>query len=163
MRIVGLDAGLLATGYGVVEARHNCFEALHWGVWRTNNIDGLDNKLKFFYQQLKGLLTLYSPNAIAFEGIFQFKNPRSAFMLAHVRGALIACAAEFELEVVEVSPNRAKRALTGYGRASKEQVAYAINVLTKISQPLPADASDAIGVAIAAALEIEAKKMVCTT
>lgn len=147
----------------MVEARHNCFEALKWGVWRTNNISGFDGKLKFFYRQLKDLLTSFSPSAVAFEGIFQFKNPKSVFMLAHVRGALIACAAEFGMEVIEVPPSRIKRALTGFGRASKEQVAYAINVLTKISEPLPSDASDAIGVAIAAALELEAKKMVCAT
>lgn len=161
MRIVGLDAGLLATGYCVVEARHNCFETLRWGVWRTNNINGLDNRLKFFYRQLKELLNNFSPNAVALEGIFQFKNPKSAFMLAHVRGALIACASEFGVGVIEIPPSRIKRAITGYGKASKEQVAYAIKTLSRIAEPLPPDASDAIGVAIAASLELEAKRKVC--
>lgn len=161
MRIVGLDAGLLATGYCVVEARHSCFETLRWGVWRANKIKGLDKRLKFFYQQLEELLSNYFPSAVAVEGIFQFKNPKSAFMLAHVRGALIACAAKFGIDVVEIPPSRVKRAITGYGKANKEQMACAIKTLSGISEPLPSDASDAIGIAIAASLELEAKQRVC--
>jgi len=161
LRILGLDAGLLATGFGVVEARHNCFEALSWGVWRSKKIDGLDGKLKFFYEQMRSILERFDPDAVALEGIYQFRNPRSAFMLAHVRGALIACAAEFGVSVVELAPSRIKRNLTGSGRAHKEQVAYAVGALLGIDDAIPADASDALAVAISAALELEAKAKVC--
>ena len=161
MKVLGLDAGLLATGYGVVEARRNCFEALEWGVWRTGKIKGVENKLKFFYGELKNLLERWCPEAVALEGIYHFKNPRSAFMLAHVRGVLIVCAADFGAEILEVAPARVKSMLTGSGRASKEQVAYAVGALLKVSDSVPSDASDALAVAISASLEIEGQKRVC--
>ena len=160
MRVLGLDAGLAATGYGVVEARRNCFEAVEWGVWRTNRLKGMDKKLQLFCDELRKLLKRWKPDTVAFEGIYHFKNPRSAFMLAHVRGALMACAADFGIDVMEVAPSRVKSMITGSGRASKEQVAYAVGALLGLSDEVPFDASDALAVAISAAMELEGRRRI---
>ncbi len=148
MRILGIDPGSQVTGFGVVEKRGQKLIHIDNGGIFTKASDPFPKKLRTLFEGVETLIEKYKPQAAAIENIFFAKNVRSAFQLGHARGALMVAIAKTGLEIAEYSPLSIKQALTGYGRASKEQIQQMVKQLLKLPETTYFDASDALAVAI---------------
>ncbi|MGE5248008.1 MAG: crossover junction endodeoxyribonuclease RuvC [Verrucomicrobiota bacterium] len=151
-RIIGIDPGSLRTGYGIVDARGSSITAVAWGVIRLNGDDPLPERLEKIHRELSGLILLHRPTEASIEKVFLSKNPSSALKLGQARGAAIVCCRAHGVAVHEYSAREIKAAATGHGGAPKEQVAGMVARLLGISQPVPADASDALAMAFCRAV-----------
>ena len=149
MKVLGLDPGTAATGYGVV-----CFEDGHlrlegFGVWRPPAAMTLAEKLDFLFAGAARLIEECRPGAVSIETVFTARNASSAIKLSHARGVLLAAAARFGISVFEYQPRLVKKALVGYGNAEKPQVrSMVLALLSRQRERVPLDAADALAVAI---------------
>lgn len=151
MRVLGIDCGGEATGYGVVETDGRQHRALEAGTIRPRRggNDGFAERLHHIHTRLTGLMLEHRPEWVAIEDVFYAKNARSAMKLSHVRGVAMQAAAAQGLQVAEYTPLAIKSALTGYGRAEKAQVLHMVCTLLALKEaPSSLDASDALAVAI---------------
>jgi len=147
MRVMGLDPGSRVTGYGVVELEASHFRPVAAGTLPLGNGMLADRLLRLHL----GLTTLFRelrPEALAIEGVFVHRGVRSALTLAHARGVLLLACAEAHLPVFEYAPATVKRSLTHAGSASKGGVARAVSMILGLREELPADATDALAVAV---------------
>ncbi len=148
MRILGIDPGSLVTGYGVIEKEgQNLRHVLH-GEVKPPKGSLLSVVLISLYRQLSELIDKTTPDAIAVENIFYGKNVRSLIKQAQVRGVVIFAGANLGIPVFEYSPLEVKQAVVGYGRAEKRQVQIMVKAILKLSSLPPADAADALAVAV---------------
>lgn len=152
MRILGLDPGSIHTGFGVVQVSGSRTQALAVGRLSAAKERSLAERLASLSKETGEILARWQPDIVAIESPFQGINSRSLIVLAEARGALLACVGLACAEVREFSPAAVKKAITGNGRADKEQVARMVRLLLGIdSQPLAADATDALAVALCCA------------
>lgn len=150
MIVLGVDPGTAATGYGLVERDGaGGMRLLECGVIRTEARAPLPERLRDIYQGVVEVMERHSPDAVAVEGVFYGKNPRTTAVLGHARGAILLAAALHDLEVAEYPPAEVKSAVVGTGRATKEQVGLMVARLLKLREPpRPSDAADAVAVAL---------------
>jgi crossover junction endodeoxyribonuclease RuvC len=150
MRILGIDPGLVATGYGVIDItdglRLDCRAA---GVIRPTGKD-LALRLSQIYQQLTEVLQECIPDAMAMEDLFStYSHPKTAILMGHARGVIYLAAALRAVPVTSYAPTEVKRAVTSNGHASKEQVQQMVQRLLSLpSLPTPDHVSDALAMAI---------------
>ena len=149
MRIVGIDPGLNATGYGVVDIDGDQSRHVAHGVVRTRSTDALARRLVLIRDGLRVALAQWSPEQGAVEASFVGSNARTAMALGHARAAAILALADSGLEVHEYAPTMIKQTVAGYGRGEKSQVAEMVRLqLGLATAPTPSDAADALAVAI---------------
>lgn len=150
MIVLGVDPGTATTGFGVVaRGGGGAVSLLECGVVRTEPSSDLAVRLKEIYQGIGEVVERVKPDVVAVEGIFYGKNVRTTVVLGHARGAILLAATMHDLPVAEYSPAEVKSAVVGTGRATKEQVQFMVQRLLKLkSVPRPADAADAIAVAL---------------
>ena len=148
MRILGIDPGSHITGYGIIEKEGNHLRHVIHGEIKAKKDSLLSTMLISIYQQLSEVITQTAPQAIALENIFYGKNVRSLIKQAHVRGVIIFAGADKGIPVFEYSPLEVKKAVVGYGRAEKRQVQIMVKAILKLPALPPADAADALAVAI---------------
>lgn len=148
-RIMGVDPGIVATGFGVVELGVDGSVLYRGsGVLRPPRWQSLSLRLQQIYHGLCQQIENFSPLLMAVESPFYAKNVRSAMLLGQARGVAILAAAEAGMEIQEYSPLEVKQAVVGYGRAGKEQVQAMIRSILNPPQPPTADAADALAVAL---------------
>jgi len=153
MKILGVDPGLLVTGYGLIEIRSACEgpEALmETGTIEPDSQTSLPQRLGNIYRNLDQIVREYRPAVLVLEKLYShYRHPTTACLLGHVRGVIILLGEDRRLRVVEHSPKRIRKVLTGNGNASKEQVREFVARHFKIkSAQLTLDASDAIALAL---------------
>jgi crossover junction endodeoxyribonuclease RuvC len=153
MRVFGIDCGTECTGYGIVEwddaARNPQLVSLGAGAIRAAKKDPLPQRLAHVYSRLLELLELHQPDIVAVEEVFYSVNAKSALKLGHVRGVALLASATARLPYAEYAPLTIKSTVTGYGLAQKEQVQFMVARLLNLpSLPEPADAADALAIAI---------------
>jgi len=150
MIIIGIDPGYAITGYGVVEYHSNRFRVIDYGVISTKAHTPFELRLLTIYQEVKALIERYHPDVMAIEELFFSRNTTTAIGTAQARGVLILAGAEAGLPVYEYTPMQVKSAVTGYGRADKNQVLQMIRILLAIpgDTKIIDDASDALAIAI---------------
>jgi crossover junction endodeoxyribonuclease RuvC len=150
MKAIGIDPGLAMTGFGIVETLPRRGKACDWWAIRTEASSPVPLRLKIIYQELKGLLEKWRPNLLVLEEVFVLKQfPKAAIQLGEVRGVICLAAQEMGIPVVEVKPTEVKSALTGSGRADKEQIKKAIRQILRIENPLNSShAGDALALAL---------------
>jgi crossover junction endodeoxyribonuclease RuvC len=149
VRIFGIDPGSERTGYGCVEADGSRYRLVACGAITLRAADAFPQRLARIHQELAALLGEFRPDCVAIENLFHANNVRSALKLGHARGVAMLAAVEAGCPVIEYSPAEIKRAVVGYGRAEKHQVAQMIKLLLGLSAaPTPFDATDALAVAI---------------
>jgi crossover junction endodeoxyribonuclease RuvC len=149
MKVVGLDPGTVATGYGVVCFEEGRLRLDGCGVWRPLAGMTLAEKLAFLFAGATLLLEECRPAAVAVETVFTARNASSAIKLSHARGVLLAAAARHGIPVFEYQPRLVKKALVGYGNAEKPQVrSMVLSLLSRRQARVPLDAADALAVAI---------------
>jgi crossover junction endodeoxyribonuclease RuvC len=152
VRILGLDPGSFHTGYGVVEGSGSRLQPLALGRISSPRGRPLPERLAHLAAEAEELLGEWRPELVVLESLFYGVNVRSLIVLAEARGVLLATAAARGYEVREFSPAEVKSAVTGNGRADKEQVAHMVRLLLALdSDRLTSDASDALAVAICCA------------
>jgi crossover junction endodeoxyribonuclease RuvC len=147
-RVLGIDCGSSATGYGVIDSDGRVSRLVASGVIRTRPKAAFADRLHRISQSLRGLIQEYAPGVVAVEGIFHSVNARSALQLGQVRGIALLAAAEAQLPVHEYSPLQIKSSVVGYGRAEKSQVQEMIKLLLRLEEKPPEDAADALAVAL---------------
>ena len=148
MLILGIDPGSHITGYGVIDKKGNYLRHIIHGEVKPKKDSLLSTVLISIYQNLSEVIVENSPQAIALENIFYGKNVRSLIKQAHVRGVIIFAGADKDIPVFEYSPLEVKKAVVGYGRAEKRQVQVMVKAILKLPTLPPADAADALAVAI---------------
>ena len=153
MRILGIDPGSVRTGYGCVETDGSRHRLIAAGALSMPAATPLANRLLDIHRGLARLVRDVDPDAVAIENLFHAKNVRSALVLGHARGVAVLAAVEAGVPVVEYTPAEIKRAVVGYGRAEKAQVARMVQTILALRElPSSTHASDALAVAICHAL-----------
>ena len=142
----------MRTGYGIVDVRGNSVTPVAWGVIRLDGEESFPDRLYRIHRELSGLIVLHRPTEAAVEKVFLAKNAAAALKLGQARGAAIVTCRAHGLSVHEYSAKEIKSAATGYGAASKEQVAGMVARLLGIREPVPDDASDALAMAFCRAV-----------
>jgi crossover junction endodeoxyribonuclease RuvC len=156
MVILGIDPGLGATGYGVIEKNKNELLVKKYGVIQTDRLSSFPQRLKKIYNQLIKIIKKYRPNIIVIESLFFYKNLKTAILVGEAKGVAILACANTNIKVVEYTPLQVKEALVGYGRASKQQVKYMVKRILNLDKvPDTDDAADALAVAICHANTID--------
>jgi crossover junction endodeoxyribonuclease RuvC len=149
MKILGLDPGTTATGFGIVAFEGGRLTLEGCGVWRPPARFDFAGRLNFLATALHALIAETALAAASVETVFAARNIASALKLAHARGVLLAAAARGGIPVFEYEPRLVKKALVGYGNAEKEQVrAMVLSLLARQRARIPLDAADALAVAI---------------
>lgn len=150
MRVLGVDPGLTRCGVGVVEGspgrpcRLVSFEAVTTGA-----DEDLPHRLLHLEQRLTGLITDHRPDSVAVERVFSQHNVRTVMGTAQAGAVAVLVAARAELPVQLYTPSEVKAAVTGSGQADKAQVAAMVTRLLRLTdRPRPADAADALALAI---------------
>lgn len=149
MRTFGIDPGSERTGYGCVDSSGSRHRLVACGAIAAGAADAFPDRLARIHRELTALLREWRPDCVAIENLFHASNVRSALKLGHARGVAMLAAVEAGCPVVEYTPAEIKRAVVGYGRAEKAQVARMIALLLGLERPpSPHDATDALAVAI---------------
>lgn len=150
MRVLGVDPGLTRCGVGVVDVAPNRTARLvHVEVLRTPADQALELRLLAIGRGLAALLDEYRPDAFAIERVFAQQNVQSVMGVAQISGVALHLAAERGLPVGLHTPSEVKAAVTGYGNADKRQVTTMVTRLLGLPEaPRPADAADAIAIAV---------------
>ncbi len=150
MRVLGVDPGLTRCGVGVVDVAPNrTAKLVHVEVLRTPSDQALELRLLHIGRGLAALLDDYRPDAFAIERVFAQQNVPSVMGVAQISGVALHLAAERGLPVGLHTPSEVKAAVTGYGNADKRQVTTMVTRLLGLeAAPKPADAADAIAIAL---------------
>ena len=149
MIVLGVDPGTAATGYGVVAGDPGRLRALDYGLLETSPTDSIAGRLLTIHDGIRHLMELHRPELVAVERLFFNRNVQTAFAVGQARGVVLLAAAECGLPVFEYGPHEVKLAVTGYGRAAKNDVQRMVQMVLGMSDlPRPDDAADALAVAI---------------
>src|ERR1700686_1980089 len=150
MRVMGIDCGSEYTGFGVVEETADRELVCHTsGAIKLKSGTPMAVKLQKIFSDLMAIIAKHQPEIVAIEDVFYAINVKSALKLGQVRGVAMLAAASSGLQVAEYSPLSIKSAVVGYGRADKHQVQQMVTRLLNLDQiPTPADAADALAIAI---------------
>lgn len=150
MRILGIDPGLRATGYGVLEYSNGCARVVEAGIIRTSDKEPLEKRLLEIYSGLKQVIENTQPEQMVVEALYShYRHPRTAILMGHARGVVYFVAAEKGINVKSYSATRIKKSLVGTGRATKQQMQRRVGAsLGMASVPGPADVADALAVAL---------------
>ena len=148
MLILGIDPGSNATGYGLIESRAGRLKALTFGTISPPRGLTIYERLPHLFSALEALLEKTRPDEAAVEDLFHARNARSALILGHARGVILLALCQHGLAPASYSALTIKQAVTGNGRADKEQVQKMIRLLLSLPEVPQADASDALAVAL---------------
>ncbi|MEX0876712.1 MAG: crossover junction endodeoxyribonuclease RuvC [Phycisphaerales bacterium] len=156
MRVLGFDPGLSITGYGCVAGDIVRPSIVDAGVFRLSRgggpVESIGDRLVELEADVQGLVERVSPDLIAIEGMFAHKDhPGTVVKMAHARGVILLVARRAGVEVCELKPAEVKKAATGSGRATKEQMQLAVQSMFGLEEiPKPADLADALAIAACA-------------
>ena len=149
MIILGIDPGVATVGFGVINHYKGVQKPGRYGVITTPAGMRLALRLKQIHGDVSELIAAYKPDAIAVEELFFNTNLKTAIAVAHGRAAVILAGEEKGVPMYEYTPLQVKKAVAGYGRASKKQVMDMVRRLLGLDDmPRPDDAADALAVAI---------------
>ncbi len=151
--VIGFDSGLANCGYGIVARGGSGFAHLAHGNIRTDSKTPHPERLLKIYQHVTELITEWNPSKISIESVYWNRNQKSCLPIAEVIGVLQLAAVQKDVEVVMLTPQSVKSAVTGVSNASKTQVMKMTQRLLGMKEPVkPNHAADALGCAIAALL-----------
>jgi crossover junction endodeoxyribonuclease RuvC len=147
MRVLGIDPGSSATGYGVVERDGSRLRHVAHGTLRPRGATSA-LRLHALYESLREVARHHAPDVAAVERVFVAQSARSALVLGQARGVALAALGSLGLGVTEYAPAEVKQAVTGVGRADKRQVAFMVRRLLGLERLPASDAADALAAAI---------------
>ena len=149
MRILGIDPGYGITGFGVIEAERGKSRLIQCGAITTPAGMDFSARLEIIYEDMRKLLEVAKPDAVAIEELFFGQNVTTGIGVAQSRGVILLAIRQAGLEVTSYKPMQVKQAVVGYGNATKHQVQDMTKRLLRLTQmPKPDDAADAIAIAL---------------
>jgi crossover junction endodeoxyribonuclease RuvC len=149
MKILGIDPGIILTGYGIINSEKNTFTKICSGVIKLPSSASIPKKLSLIYNEINSLIETYSPDEFAIETAFYGKNVQSAMKIGYARGVSLLAAVHNNLITAEYSPREVKKSIVGSGAASKEQVFFMVCTLLNMKkEKMKYDESDALAVAL---------------
>lgn len=150
MIVLGVDPGTATTGYGVVSlGAGRSVRLLECGVIRTSARQPLPTRIREIYEGVATLVDRFEPSVVSVEQVFHGKNARTALTLGHARGAILLAASMRDVRIAEYSAREIKKAVTGYGAATKDQVAFMVQQQLRLkTAPTPSDAADGVAAAL---------------
>ena len=153
MKVLGIDPGTAACGYGIVHASGGRLKAVEFGWWQTAARERPELRLKQIHDAIAELIERHEPEAVVLEESFVGADARTALSVGQARGAALVACASAGVFCAEYPPSSVKQAVCGYGRAEKAQVQRMVKaILGMRSEPTPTHAADALAVAICHAL-----------
>ncbi len=152
MKVLGIDPGTAACGYGIVHASGGQLRALVHGSWTTPARERPENRLKAIHDAVAELIDEHTPDAVVLEESYVGADARIALSVGQARGAVLLAGALAGVACAEYPPARVKQAVCGYGRADKGQVQRMIGMLLRLDERMTDHASDALAVAVCHAL-----------
>ena len=149
MRILGIDPGYGITGFGLIEAERGNARLLQCGAITTPAGMDFSARLEIIYEDMRKLLEVAKPDAVAIEELFFGQNVTTGIGVAQSRGVILLAIRQAGLEVTAYKPMQVKQALVGYGNATKHQMQDMTKRLLHLrAMPKPDDAADAIAIAL---------------
>ncbi len=154
MRILGIDPGIGICGFGLIETSGRAdAKALDYGAVTTMVDAPMPDRLKELYESLKIVFEQTKPDVVAVEKLFFSKNITTGIAVAEARGVILLVAKQSGAKIREYTPNEIKKALTGYGSATKTQMEEMARIHLKLKEkPKPDDAADALAAAVTCSL-----------
>ena len=149
VRILGIDPGLLHTGWAVIDTAGASRKYVASGVILPRKTGGLAERLAIIFNEVSKLCDTFEPNECSIEITFVNKNPQTTLILGHARAAAMVAISTKNIPIFEYEPNKIKKALTGAGHADKSAVDKMVRVLLPAAAPKTADEADAIAIALA--------------
>ena len=148
MRILGIDPGLLHTGWAVIDVNAAAYHYVASGVILPKTSLPLSERLATIFRGVNDLCENFSPDVCSIEITFVNQNPKTTLILGHARAAAIVAVANRDIPIFEYEPNKIKKALTSAGHAGKEQIYKMVRMLLPAANPKTPDESDAIAIAL---------------
>jgi crossover junction endodeoxyribonuclease RuvC len=153
VKVLGIDPGTAACGYGIVQESDGRLRAIVHGWWQTSARERPERRLRTIFEGVTALIEEHGPDAVVLEESFVGADARTALSVGQARGAVLVASALAGVECAEYAPARVKQTVCGYGRADKEQVQRMVKVMLALDErPTPHHAADALAVAICHAL-----------
>lgn len=149
MRILGIDPGLVHTGWAVIDTAGAARKYVASGVILPHTKLAFPQRLAEIFRGVSELCDKFSPDVCSIEVIFVNVNPKTTLVLGQARAAAIVAVADRDIPVFEYEPNKIKKALTSAGHASKEQIDKMVHILLPAAHPKNPDEADAIAIALA--------------
>ena len=148
MIVLGIDPGLAATGWAILE-KNETLRLIDYGCWHTKSGDNISRRLLALSRKMQKVIRQHRPKILAVEEIFFAKNAKSAIKVAQALGAIKLTAENAHLSAEEYTPLQIKTAMTGYGRAQKSQVLFMVKQILGIKKTIKPDhAADAVAAAL---------------
>lgn len=149
MRILGIDPGTGILGFGVIDVNKGKAVMVDAGVIRTPVKEDDAVRLQTIFDELTEIIVANKPDYMSVEKLFFAKNVTTAMTVAQARGVVLLCGKQAGLEIHEYTPMQIKQAVTGYGRADKQQIQEMVRVILQLKEvPKPDDCADALAAAI---------------
>lgn len=149
MRILGIDPGIAIIGTGIVDYEANKFKAVYYDAVTTKAHTPIEERIKKVYDDLSALMDAYKPDAVSMEELFFNNNAKTAFAVGQARGVALLAASKKNIPIFSYTPLQVKQAVTGYGRADKNQVQQMVKSFLNLRDvPKPDDVADALAMAI---------------
>ncbi len=149
MKALGIDPGTATTGYGILESDGDEIRVVDYGCIKTSSKETSSARLKKIHSDLKKIISKHKPKCVVVERLFFGANTKTAMAVGQARGVILLTASQAGLDIAEYTPLEIKIALTGYGRADKQQIQQMVKRLLKLDAvPKPDDAADALAVAL---------------
>jgi len=153
VKVIGIDPGTAACGYGIVHESDGRLRAIDHGWWKTPAAQRPEERLKTIFEAVDALIAQHAPDAVALEESFVGVDARIALSVGQARGVVLVAAARVGVACAEYPPAVVKQAVCGYGRAEKRQVQKMVKAILGLpAEPTPSHAADALAVAICHAL-----------
>lgn len=161
LRILGIDPGFGRLGYGVIEQKANRdWRAVTYGCIETNAKNSFVERLQEAHTELVKIIAEFQPARMAVEELFFFKNLKTAIQVAQARGVILLTGIEHGLAIDEFTPLQVKQAVTGYGRAEKDQMQKVVAMILGIPGKIKSDdAADALAIALCAGQSLWIQKI----
>jgi crossover junction endodeoxyribonuclease RuvC len=151
-RVLGVDPGLVGTGWALLESRSAIPSVVDCGVIETSASESLAARVHTIYDGVHGLLEKHGPDLLVLEDLYtEYRFPRTALLMAHARGVVCLAARQRGVTVLALAPAVVKRVVAGHGAASKEQVQRSMHRLLGLAElPSPSHVADALALAFTA-------------
>ncbi len=148
MRILGIDPGIAITGYGILDCNGDDISIHASGSIQTTKNKATQERLAELYEDMQEIIKTYKPDIAVIEELFYFKNLKTVIPVAQARGVIIMALAQNGIPLAEYTPLQVKQTITGFGRATKDEVKQMTQIA--LNQPMPKldDTVDAIAIAL---------------
>ena len=153
MRIIGIDPGYAIVGYAIIDLEKNKRKLLKYGIIETSSREEFPNRICKIYDEMNNILHNFTPDFASIESLLFQNNQKTAIKVAEARGVIILSLKKFNIKILELTPLQVKCSLTGYGKATKQQIILMTKKILNLNEPIkPDDAADACALALSGSI-----------